>query len=115
MSDKQFYKEEYDEELANRVGQRSQRSIQQAKMNDVEFKDTEPVKIAKDGPLEFEENFDTHFDRKRIEIQERILRMKEKKEKSNQQNQKLPTTTAYEPCLIKAVKPSNRDSDEENR
>ena len=41
--------------------------------------------------------------------------MKEKKEKSNQQNQKLPTTTAYEPCLIKAVKPSNRDSDEENR
>ena len=37
-------------------------------MNDVEFKDTEPVKLSKDGPLEFEENFDTHFDRRRIEI-----------------------------------------------
>ena len=83
-------------------------------MNDVEFKDTESVKIVKDGPLEFEENFDTHFNRRRIEIQERILRMKEKKEKNNQQNQKPLTTTAYEPCPINS-KPPGENSDQENR
>ena len=41
--------------------------------------------------------------------------MKEKKEKTNQQNQKLPTTTAYEPCLIKTVQNKPGESDEENR
>ena len=99
--------------MANRVGQRSLRTIQQARSNDIEFKDTESVKVPKDGPIEFEENFDVHFDRKRIEIQERILRMKEKKEKSNMQNQKPLTTTAYEPCLPKLIQPERKDSDEE--
>ena len=57
--------------------------MQQARAHDIEFKDTETIKVQKDGPIDFEENFDVHFDRKRIEIQERILRQKEKKEKVN--------------------------------
>ena len=58
-----------------------------------------------------EENLDTHFDRKRIDIQAEILRKKEKKEKASQQNIRPATTTAYEP--IQLTKMGQRDSDEE--
>ena len=49
--------------------------------------------------VELEENFDVHFNRKKLEIQNKIFRKKEQKEKVNQQISKPPTTTAYEPII----------------
>ena len=86
----------------------------QAKQHNIEFKDTETVKVYKDGPIDFEENLDVLFTNRRIEIQERILWQKEKKEKNSQQNQKPLATTAYTPVLAKLPKPQDhKDSDEE--
>ena len=48
----------------------------------------------------FDENFDTHFKNKEREIQMEIMRKKEAKDKANQQNQKQPLTTAYEPIIV---------------
>ena len=44
----------------------------------------ESVKRARTAPIDFEENFDKRFDLKRVEIKERILRLKAEKERATQ-------------------------------
>ena len=110
----EFYREEYVEDMQNKQGQRSQKEIMKAKQHNIEFKDTQTVKTLKEGPIDFEENLDNLFIMKRIEIQERILWQKEKKEKNSMQNQKPLATTAYTPVLAKLPKQyENGDSDDD--
>lgn len=52
-------------------------------LTEAEPKDIESSKKSRTVPINFEENFDSHFDRKRLEIQERILRLKDEKEKAS--------------------------------
>ena len=48
----------------------------------------------------FNENLDAHFEKRKSEIQQENYRKKELKDKENQQNQKQPITTAYEPVIL---------------
>ena len=54
-------------------------------LTEAEPKDIESCKKPRTVPVDFEENLDSHFDRKRLEIQERILRLKDEKEKASTQ------------------------------
>jgi hypothetical protein len=65
ISDKEFYEEEYNEAMQNEAVEAGSK-----------------FEIAKQKQA-IEENLDTHFDRKRIEIQAEILRKKERKEKAS--------------------------------
>ena len=84
ISDKEFYEQEISEQNAASA------------VSDQPANKKEPL-------TSFEENFDVHFNNKRMEIQQEILLKKEKKESANQQSGKQTTTTAYEP--ISALEP----------
>lgn len=71
----------------------------QTDLTDAEPKDMESAKRPRNMPIDFEENLDAHFDRKRVEIQERILRKKSEKERASQQKQNTTQTPAYEPIV----------------
>ena len=68
-------------------------------MTDAEPKDMESAKKHRTVPIDFEENLDIHHDRKRVHIQEQILRRKSEKERASQQKQNTTQTPAYEPIL----------------
>ena len=51
---------------------------------EAEPRDLESVKNQRNIPVDFEENLDKHFDKKRFEIQASILRRKTEKERASQ-------------------------------
>lgn len=59
--------------------------------------------------LNFVENLDYHFDKKRIEIKKRIMSLQKEKERSTAVPHKPTSTTAYEPITLMQMK--NYDAD----
>ena len=53
-------------------------------LTSAEPKDLESRQKPQTQPIDFDENLDFHFNKKRIEIQERILRCKNEKERMSQ-------------------------------